>query len=216
MSKNKHHNRPKTDDVNNNVVEESINNESDIVSENIVNENDKEVVVDNVETMPVSEEIVTDIDNSEESVDAVKKIMPNSNFYRAGTDYIGDKCINLIGASHDLTSIKTICNDARNTYKKTYYVFDKSGNVVYTAEYSTPKDNLYRVGTEWKNGTCINQKFTSIYINEASESANDNTKITGIVHHVFDPSGRVVFSAKKKLTLLSLRKRGNKNDSWYS
>ena len=101
-------------------------------------------------------------------------------------------------------------------YKKSYHVFDKTGNAVYTSEYSIPRDNYYRVGTEWKNGRCINQKEVCVEFDQASKSANENTKINGVIYHVFDPSGKIVFSAKQKLILLSYKKRGVKNVNWYT
>lgn len=151
-------------------------------------------------------------------IDETPKVVKTEkvNFYKVGTDFINGKCINQVTATSDLVMAKDACMNARNNFKKSYYVFDNSGNAVYTAEYTTPKDNYYRVGTDWKNGTCINQKFTTVSIDDACLSANDNTKITGMIHHVFDPSGKVVFSAKKKLILLSYKKRGNKNVNWYT
>lgn len=138
------------------------------------------------------------------------------NFYKVGTDFIKGKCINQFAATTDLSKAKDDCDNARNTYKKSYHVFDKHGNAVYTAEYTIPRDNYYRVGTDWKSGACINQKMTSTDLEQSIACANDNTKITGIIHHVYGPSGNIVFSSKKKLVLLSYKKRGTKNVNWYT
>lgn len=186
------------------------------VDETVIDKVEEPIKQDNTLIEEVNDEIHTIKEPEVKSEEPVQKVMPVGNFYRVGTGFINNKCVNQIAASSDLGSAKECCDNARNTCKKTYYVFDKQGNDVYTAEYTSPKDNYYRVGTEWRNGMCIDQKFSSIDLNKAIESANDNTKLTGVIHHIFDPSGKVVFSAKKKLTLFSLRKRGNKNDSWYS
>ena len=50
------------------------------------------------------------------------------------------------------------------------------------------------------------------------EIANEETKSLGVIHHVFNSTGKVVFSAKKKLVLLSYKnkKAGVKNANWYT
>lgn len=50
----------------------------------------------------------------------------------------------------------------------------------------------------------------------ARDFANSQTKYHGVIHHVYNKNGEIVFSAKKKLTLLSNKKRGNRNVDWYS
>lgn len=167
----------------------------------------------------VPEVVETSVDTVPEKVEeiVVEPVVQQAvNFYKVGIDYINGKCVNQVTSTTNLEFAKETCRNNRDSYKKTYYVFDKEGNAIYTSEYTTPKDNYYRVGTEWKNGRCINQKHSCINIDEAQNIANENTKLHGVVYNVYDPSGKVVFSSKKKLTLLSLKKRGNKDVSWYS
>ena len=184
-----------------------------------------DVISDSVNSQPSEHEMndkSTDVQTSTETIEinpiieAKPVIMQQVNFYKVGTDYINGKCINQVTSTTDLILAKKICSESRDTYKKSYHIFDKNGSAVYTSEYSAPKDNYYRVGTDWKNNVCINQKFSSTDIDLARDQANINTKTYGVIYNVYDPSGKVVFSSKKKLTLLSLKKRGNKNDSWYT
>ena len=56
----------------------------------------------------------------------------------------------------------------------------------------------YQVGT---NFDIANGHYNNYDI--AYKMANEQTKITGDIHHVYDVSGNVVFSAKKKLAILS-------------
>lgn len=187
----------------------NINSNSLTETKEEINNTAVEVANDNVKETTV--DITVDISEPQEV-----SIPKHVSLYMVGTDLINNKCINQVTVTTDLELAKEECLKARDTQKKSYYVFDKSGNVIYSIEYATPKDNYFRVGTDWKNGVCINQKLSSTNFNQACASANDNTKLTGVIHHVFDPSGKVVFSAKKKLILLSYKKKGNKNVNWYS
>ena len=165
------------------------------------------IVQDEPEVTPVAGELCLEF---MEKPEPEKPIV----FYKVGTAMIGNKCMDQVEYTPDLENAKAKCDHARDMSKKTYYVFDNHGNTVYTSNYSTPKDNFYRIGTEWKDGKCINQKSSTVNRDEAERIANEQTKLTGVIHHVFDPSGKVIFSAKKKLTLFKLR--GDKNVDWYS
>ena len=243
---NKHKNHASNTFDNKNVVTEvaDISN-TEIDVDNVVEETDTvEIDTDLVETTTVEsvETLRVDADNNDgtesddisEDVDTSVVIEPQTvepeivkpevvvapaqvvNFYKVGTDITSSSCINQVIATTDFAVAKQTCIDARNASNKTYHVFDNSGNAVYSAEYSCPRDNYYRVGTEWKNGKCVNQKLFTADRDKACDAANDNTKIDGVVYSVYDPSGKVVFTAKKKLILLSYKKRGTKNVDWYS
>lgn len=166
------------------------------------------------DTTKVEEVIIPEVVKEKPINHEVKSII---KFYNVGTDYINNKCINQITFTPNLEIAKAECIKARDAQHKTYHVFDKEGNVIYTAEYNIPRDNYYRVGTEWKNGRCINQKYYTVNLDEACRVSNEYTKNTGIVHNVYHPSGMIVFMSKKKLTLLSYKKRKvNKNADWYT
>lgn len=227
MSKNKKHKN--TQQYQNNTVNidivadetateqvEVINEEINLANE-IVDENDTvttDVTENLTETVGVSEESTVTPEIDEPKTLVVERLVVN--FYKVGTDYINNKCVNQIISTSDLANAKEECIRARDKFKKSYYVFDKDGNAIYTAEYKIPKDNFYRVGTEWKNGVCINQKYYCVNLDEACKVANENTKLTGVIHNVYDPTGKLVFSSKKKLTLLSNKKRKViENADWY-
>ena len=71
----------------------------------------------------------------------------------------------------------------------------------------------YQVGTNFESA-CGN--YTNL--DDACLHANEQTKTLGEIHHVYDITGKVVFSAKKKLVLLSYKnkKAGVKNANWYT
>lgn len=69
---------------------------------------------------------------------------------------------------------------------------------------------MFVVGTD-VNSVCSYDNFDT-----ACECANERTKTHGVVHHVYDTNGNIIFSSKKKLILLSLKKRGVKNADWYA
>ena len=188
--------------------------DSEIIDQEVLTETEPVVEIpDNSDTHSVDNG--TCEENNEE-IQHVNKPLVSINLYRVGSNFVQNKCINQIISTTDLEIAKNECINARDTHKKTYYVFDEKGNALFTSEYRVPKDNYYRVGTEWKNGRCINQKYFTINLDDACKNANDNTKSTGMIHNVYSPSGKLVFSSKKKLTLLSYKKREvNKNADWY-
>ena len=221
------------DDFNTVATDEPSNPEDDVTNDDNLDESVESDISEcgdtsDVDELPETVEDDVEIDMSENdeqevSVEptptAVEIEVPkvSSMIYRVGTDIINGKCINQYEShTSNLDLAKEKCVAARNKYKKSYHVFDASGNAVYTSEYSTPKDNYYRVGTDWKNGKCINQKHFTVNYNEACNMANESTKNTGDIHNVYDPSGKLMFSAKKKLVLLSYKKRGMKNVNWYT
>lgn len=75
----------------------------------------------------------------------------SKTLYRVATSYSGGKYVGQIGAYEVLGNAKKAASEASQSAKKTYYVYDNAGTVVYTAEYkssstgsSTPK-KLYDV-----------------------------------------------------------------------
>lgn len=201
-----------------NIISESDENVSTMVPE--------EESIDETEVEEVYEEVDEEFDTeseddniNEESTNVVEEdsvqeqpvIITNEqplSLYKIGTQFINNQCVGQISIVSDLTLAKEECDNARDKNKKSFYVFDKEGNVIYKAEYSMPKDNYYRVGTDWRGAVCINQRGTFINRDEAEKIANESTKLYGMVHNVYDPSGKIIFSAKKKLILLSYKKRG--------
>jgi hypothetical protein len=184
-----------------------------------VEEGNNRIIENTHDVLPTKKEVnkeVKPITKSSENKSHTSKTKDNIKFYKVGTDYIRNKCINQVIATSDLDNAKDACDSSRNNKHKTYYVFDRDGNVVYTSEYNIPRDNYYRVGTDFKNGRCVDQKYYTVKLDDACKVSNESTKTTGMIHHVFDPSGKIVFSSKKKLTLLSYKKREvNKNADWY-
>lgn len=222
MSKNKKHKNTnyqnnKENDV---MTDETTLDTTEVFDEETITTTGEEVVTDediisNDTVLNDVEKIIAPSITEVENTDVVIA-PPILNFYKVGTNYINNKCINQITYTTDLDIAKTECDKARDSYNKTYHVFDKMGNDVYTAEYNIPKDNYYRVGTEWKNGRCINQKYYCVNLDDACKKANENTKTTGVIHNVYNPTGKVVFSSKKKLTLLSKKREVNRNADWYT
>jgi hypothetical protein len=71
-------------------------------------------------------------------------------------------------------------------------------------------DKNYYVGTEFEDSYPVEK------LDDAIKESNENTKINGVVHNVYNSTGKIVFTSKKKLTLLSNKKRKvNKNADWY-
>ena len=175
-NKHKKHKNSPNNNPNYNKVNESVNEITDII------ENDIEEVEEDVEeseNIEVIENLTVDNNVSEENdihdnvtetanvivepevvVKVAQPIKPVS-VYRIGTGLLNDKHV----SATDFSIAKEICDSSRNNFKKSYYVFNNNGDVIYTSEYSSPKDNFYRVGTEWRNGVCINQKImtTKLY-----------------------------------------------------
>ena len=118
--------------------------------------------------------------------------------YKVGIAWENGKCINQKGAFSNLSYAKSSATGARNTFKKSHYVFDNEGNIIFAAEYSDPKDNFYRVGTAWSRGICINQKGAFSVATNARNLANSLTKKTGTIYFVFDPTGKVIYTGSKK------------------
>lgn len=225
MSKHKNHNKNinKNELIDTTPIDESV---FDDELQDIQNSEDTQIMEkteDLANTSEINEEILDVIPENELGIECpkvndqpvIEEPIQHTIIYRVCVDCGHSKNIPQVFSTSNLLLAKETCINYRNTYNKTYHVFDDNGNVVYTSEYTTPKDNYFRIGTDWKNGICINQKFTCTDFNLACKNADINTKLYGVVYNVYDPSGKIIFSSKKKLTLLSLKKRGNKNDSWY-
>ena len=67
---------------------------------------------------------------------------------------------------------------------------------------TTTKETVYRVGTGWNGGKCVNQFGAYVSLDNAKKSAvtaKDKLKKT---HYVFDPDGKKVYTAEYKTTKL--------------
>lgn len=127
-----------------------------------------------------------------------KEPVKTNILYKVGTAWKNGRCIEQKGAFVNLLCAKSSANGARNTFKKSHYVFDNEGNIIFSAEYSNPKDNFYRVGTGWSRGICFNQKGAFAVATFARNLANSLTKKTGTIYFVFDPTGKVIYTGSKK------------------
>lgn len=61
----------------------------------------------------------------------------SKTLYRVATSYSGGKYVGQIGAYEVLGNAKKAASEASQSAKKTYYVYDNAGTVVYTAEYKS-------------------------------------------------------------------------------
>lgn len=67
-----------------------------------------------------------------------KSTSPASDTYFVGTGWSNGKCQNQHNSFSVLDNAKKDADTARTSNKKTYYVFDSKGAVIYTANYTTP------------------------------------------------------------------------------
>lgn len=117
--------------------------------------------------------------------------------YRVGTDWESGKCINQIGAYSVLDNAKKEATDANKNKKTNFYVFDPNGKKVYTADkYTVAKNIVYRVGTDWKSGKCINQIGAYSILDNAKKEADSISKKKKVAYFVFDSNGKKVYSGK--------------------
>ena len=61
----------------------------------------------------------------------------SKTLYRVATSYSGGKYVGQIGAYEVFDNAKKAASEASQSAKKTYYVYDNAGTVVYTAEYKS-------------------------------------------------------------------------------
>ena len=120
-----------------------------------------------------------------------------STLYRVGTDWSSDKCVEQKGAFTSLKNAKSCADANKNLNKKSFYVYNESGYVVYEAIYNDPTIDFYRVGTAWKNGKCKNQVGAFKDIRNATSTADSFTKKTNKIYYVFNPAGKTVYTGKK-------------------
>ena len=120
--------------------------------------------------------------------------------YRVGTAWKNGKCENQHNAFGKLDNAKADADEAMKQLKKTYYVFDESGKVQYTAEYKSSTqvadDKPYRVGTSWKNGKCENQHNSFDILDNAKKDADNAMREFNKTYYVFDKNGQVEYTAK--------------------
>ena len=110
-----------------------------------------------------------------------------------GTDYKDGKVLNQVGAFTSLDNAKSDCTKASKEANKTYNVYDSNFKVVFTA---SNKKQLYRVGTDYKDGKVLNQVGAFSILDNAIGSCegSKNTKKTS--YYVYDSDFKVVYSAE--------------------
>ena len=69
-------------------------------------------------------------------------------------------------------------------------------------------ESYYTVATGLKLGKFIDKCGNFVTRDQAIKKANSTTIETGVIHHVYDPTGKIIFTAKNKLTLFAKKKRG--------
>ena len=69
-------------------------------------------------------------------------------------------------------------------------------------------ESYYTVATSVSLGKFINKCGNFVTRDQAINRANSATIETGVIHNVYDPTGKIIFTAKTKLTLFSKKKRG--------
>lgn len=166
--------------------------------------------------------IINETGYTEEIPNEVSDLNENSSDikYLADTveESINDTEVTSI-VEEDETSIETIVE------KEVYVSSIVEMEVRYNPPVDTDNDDVvaitvsefkYEVATDYVDGKPVNFISGTNDLDTACQLANNETKRTGIIHHVYNDQGFVVFSAKKKLTLLTNKKRGNKNVNWYS
>ncbi len=112
-------------------------------------------------------------------------------FYRVGTEWKNGKCVNQKIACLVLENAVHMCISLGDGYS----VYDWEGKKVYPETVVvTPSENTktisYYIGTEWKNGKCVNQ--AAAYINK--DYAIDHAKQLGLPYKVFDKNGNIIYS----------------------
>ena len=129
----------------------------------------------------------------EKPTTTVKPTEEIKKLYRVGTDYKDGKVLNQVGAFISLDNAKSDCTKASKEANKTYNVYDSNFKVVFTA---SNKKQLYRVGTDYKDGKVLNQVGAFSILDNAIGSCegSKNTKKTS--YYVYDSDFKVVYSAE--------------------
>lgn len=107
------------------------------------------------------------------------------------------------GMFESLDNAKKCCDDAADKENKTYYVFEDDGDVVYAAkvEVSLPaEDELYRIGTGWKDGKCVNQHNAFTVYENALEDYQDAQEASPLLQYfIYNKKGEIVYPDEKNI-----------------
>lgn len=136
-----------------------------------------------------------------EIIYTAKFIRPDiSHNYYVGTGWKDDKCVGRVQADNDLEFAKRYCISFRNAYKKTYYVFDNKGEIVFTAEYKDPYTEYYRVGSSLINGSVVNltKSFKKEEHRLAREEADKMTTESKSTYFVYDIFNKPIYKGKER------------------
>jgi hypothetical protein len=136
-----------------------------------------------------------------EIIYTAKFIRPDiSHNYYVGTGWENDKCVGRVQADNDLEFAKRYCISFRNAYKKTYYVFDNKGEIVFTAEYKDPYTEYYRVGSSLVNGSVVNltKSFKKEDHRLAREEADKMTTESKSTYFVYDIFNKPIYKGKER------------------
>lgn len=88
----------------------------------------------------------TDVEDGTSSPTTPSTPIQETKYYRVGTGWTNGKCQNQVGAYEIKNNAIKTADSARDENKKTYYVFDDDGKIVYTAEYKAPAGSVqYKV-----------------------------------------------------------------------
>lgn len=113
-----------------------------------------------------------------------------NQLYRVGTSWNNGKCINQHGAFKEMSNAIADCKQAASDNDRVYYVFDNTGKVVHTEQIT---GRLYRVGTSWNNGKCIDQKGAFNELVNAKKCADNYAEKLHKKFNVYDEDGSVVY-----------------------
>lgn len=187
--------------VNENTIIEDIESSENIETENLI-------IEDNISVDEIPNDIMTndeDIYDVESSVTVVdvdtvssEELVTIEETSITDVHINNDSCNNDSVGKKDTSDVENVCNVDNNIV------------CITVAEFK------FKVSTNIVNGQMIEFKGGFNDLESACQLANEETKKTGVIHNVYNDQGFVVFSAKKKLTLLTNKKRGNKNVNWYS
>ena len=83
---------------------------------------------------------------------------------------------------------------------------EKHVEVIKPKEFVEVHESYYTVASGLKFGNFINRCGNFVTRDQAIKKANSATIETGIVHNVYDPTGKIIFTAKTKLTLFAKKK----------
>ena len=143
--------------------------------------------------------------------DAIKALRAEnhqSQQYYVGTAWDNGKCVNQHNVFMYLDNAKKDCDNAAEEYGTTYFVFDQDGRQVYSNMPATVvpyepdpaetiEDDIFRVGTGWKKGKCVNQHNAFSILENAKEDWEDvSAENPHLQYFIYNKKGVIVFPAE--------------------